>query len=144
MARAKKETTQTTAEKVTAVKAEPVAEVKAAKAETKTAKAEVKTEAKPAKAETKTAKPVKTEAKKAANKSAKETTTKAAKETIKCTIEFGGKNTTIEEIVNTIKENYKAEGGKAAIKTLDVYIQPENGVAYYVVNGSAEGKSINF
>lgn len=67
----------------------------------------------------------------------------AAKETIKCTIEFGGKNTTIESIVANIKEAYKAEGNKDAIKTLDVYIQPENDVAYYVINGVEEGKSVN-
>ena len=126
MARAKKETTtKATAEKETAVKAEPAVEVKAAKEETKAAKTE-----------TKAVKPAKTET--AAE--AKKTTSKAAKETIKCTIQYQSKDTTIEEIVNSIKENYKSEGSKAAIKTLDVYIQPENGVAYYVVNGTVEGK----
>ena len=117
MARTKK------AEKATEVK-ETAAEVKTEKTETKpakTAKAETKTETKPA---------------------AK--TTKAAKETIKYTIEFGGKNVTAESIVDYIKEAYKAEGNTAAIKTLEVYIQPENGVAYYVINGVGEGKSVNF
>ncbi len=127
MAKAKKETTTTkaTAEKETAVKAEPAVEVKAVKEETKAAKTE-----------TKAVKPAKTET--AAE--AKKTTSKAAKETIKCTIQYQSKDTTIEEIVNSIKENYKSEGGKAAVKTLDVYIQPENNVAYYVVNGTVEGK----
>lgn len=119
MARAKKETTKATETKAAEVKAEPAAEVKA---ETKAAK----TETKAAKTET------------------KKTTTKAAKETIKCTIEFSGKNTTIESIVNSIKEAYAAEGRKDAIKTLDVYIQPENNVAYYVINGNEEGNSVNF
>lgn len=82
-------------------------------------------------------KAVKEETKKAAPKA------KAAKETIKCTIEFGGKNTTIESIVNSIKEAYAAEGKTDAIKTLDVYIQPENNVAYYVINGVEEGKSVS-
>ncbi len=133
MARAKKDTTKAAAEKETAVKAEPVVEAKAAKAESKS-------ETKASKTETKTVKPAKTEV----ASETKKTASKAAKETIKCTIEFGGRNTTIEEIVNSIKKNYTAEGGKTAIKTLDVYIQPENGIAYYVVNGVAEGKSINF
>ncbi len=69
---------------------------------------------------------------------------KAVKETIKCTIEFGGKNTTIESIVDSIKGAYAAEGKTEAIKTLDVYIQPENDVAYYVINGIEEGKSVTF
>ena len=68
----------------------------------------------------------------------------AAKPEIKATIEFGGKNTTIESIVDSIKEAYKNEGNTDAIKTLDVYIQPENDVAYYVINGVEEGKSVNF
>lgn len=76
-------------------------------------------------------------------KAAKTTKAAACKETIKCTIEFGGKNTTIESVVESIKEAYKAEGNKDAIKTLDVYIQPENNVAYYVINGVEEGKSVN-
>lgn len=66
----------------------------------------------------------------------------AAKEpVIKCTIEFGGKNTAVRSIVDSI---FEAEGGKDAVKTLDIYVQPENNVAYYVVNGNEEGKSVNF
>ncbi len=115
----KKATKSTVAEK-TAVKAESQAEVK----ETKAAKSDTKPAAK---TETKTTK-----------------TTKASKETITTTIEFGGKNTKVESIIDSIKEAYKAEGNKAAIKTLDVYIQPENNVAFYVINGKVEGKSVNF
>ena len=38
---------------------------------------------------------------------------------------------------------YEAEGNKAsAIKTLEIYVKPEEGKAYYVVNGDAEGKSV--
>lgn len=74
----------------------------------------------------------------------KTTTTKEACPEISCTIEFGGKNTTIESIVESIKEAYKNEGNKAAIKKIDVYIQPENNVAYYVINGVEEGKNVNF
>lgn len=116
-----KKATKAAAEKET-VKVETQAEVK----ETKAA---AKTETKPAtKTETKTTK----------------TTKAAAKETVTATIEFGGKNTTVDSIVESIKEAYKAEGNKAAIKTLNIYIQPENNVAYYVINGKEEGKSVNF
>lgn len=69
---------------------------------------------------------------------------KAAKPEIKATIEFGGKNTAVVSIIDSIKEAYKNEGNTEAIKTLDVYIQPENGVAYYVINGVEEGKSVEF
>ena len=72
---------------------------------------------------------------------AKKTACKTSEPVIKCTIEFNDKNTAVRDIVDSI---YAAEGGKDNIKTLDVYIQPENNVAYYVVNGEAEGKSVQF
>ena len=75
-------------------------------------------------------------------KATRTTKAKAKEATVNAVIQFGGKNTTIESVVNNIKEAYKAEGNKAAIKTLDVYIQPENNVAYYVINGVEEGKSV--
>lgn len=110
--------TKTTVEKA-AVKAEAPAEVKETK--TTAAKTETKTTA------------------------AKTTKTAAAKEPVtKVEFQFGGKNTTVDSIVDSIKEAYKAEGNKAAIKTLEVYVQPENNVAYYVINGVEEGKSVNF
>lgn len=111
--------TKTTVEKA-AVKADSQAEVK----ETKAAAAKTETKTTAAKT-TRTAAP-------------KETTT------VKVEFQFGGKNTTVDSIVDSIKEAYKAEGNKAAIKTLEVYVQPENNVAYYVINGVGEGKFVNF
>ena len=82
---------------------------------------------------------------KAAAPAAKATkTTRTVKETVSVEFQFGGKNTTVDSIVDAIKEAYKAEGNKAAIKTLEVYVQPENNVAYYVINGVEEGKSVSF
>ncbi len=72
---------------------------------------------------------------------AKKTAAKADEPVIKCTIEFAGKNTAVRSIVDNI---FEIEGGKDAVKTLDIYIQPENDVAYYVVNGKEEGKSVQF
>ena len=72
---------------------------------------------------------------------AKKTACKTSEPVIKCTIEFNDKNTAVRDIVDSI---YAAEGGKDKIKTLDVYVQPENNVAYYVINGVEEGKSVNF
>lgn len=121
-----KETKTTTVAENAAVKADSQAEVKETKTAAKATKA--------AKAETKTE-----------TKAAKTTTAKAAaKETVKVEFQFAGKNTTIDSIVDSIKEAYKAEGNKDAIKTLEVYVQPENNVAYYVINGVEEGKSVNF
>ncbi len=99
-----------------------------------------KTEAKAEKAVVETAvKAVKAEAAKKAP--AKKATAKAAEPVIKCTIEFAGKNTAVRSIVDSI---FEVEGGKDKVKTLDVYVQPENNVAYYVVNGKEEGKSVQF
>lgn len=121
--------------KEAAKKAEPkkaAAKPAAKKAEPK--KAEVKeaakkTEAKPAakKAEPKKAAP----AKKAA------TAKTAAKETL--AVQFSGKDLKSEDIIKGAKEAYKATKNKAAIKTLDVYINVDDSRVYYVVNGEYHG-----
>ncbi len=99
---------------------------KAAKAETKVeAKAEEKTETK-AKA-TKTTK-----------------TTKAKEATVAVEFQFKGKNTAVNDLVEAVKAAYKADGNEDAIESVNLYIQPENGVVYYVVNGKSEGKCIGF
>lgn len=72
---------------------------------------------------------------------AKKAVAKADEPVIKCTIEFAGKNTAVRSIVDNI---FEIEGGKDAVKTLEIYIQPENNVAYYVANGKEEGKSVEF
>lgn len=100
--------------------------------------------------ETKTTKAAKTEAKaetKAEAKTVKATKTTKAKaetvaETVNVTIEFAGRNTSVNDVVEAVKAAYKADGNTDAIETVNVYVQPENGVAYYVVNGKEEGKSV--
>ncbi len=110
----------------------------------KTAEAEVK------KTATKTT-PVKTESKPAAK--AVETKTKAAKKTTvaKTTrkpaakkgtevkadvfVQFGGKEFSEEAIMSKVVAVWEAEGKKAsAIKRAKLYIKPEDGKAYYVIN----------
>ena len=110
----------------------------------KTAEAEVK------KTATKTT-PVKTESKPAAK--AVETKTKAAKKTTvaKTTrkpaakkgtevkadvfVQFGGKEFSVEAIMSKVVAAWEAEGKKAsAIKRAKLYIKPEDGKAYYVIN----------
>ena len=102
----------------------------------KTAEAEVK------KTATKTT-PVKTESKPAAK--AVETKTKAAKKTtvakkgteVKADVfvQFGGKEFSEEAIMSKVVAAWEAEGKKAsAIKRAKLYIKPEDGKAYYVIN----------
>ena len=101
--------------------------------------------------------PVKTEAPKAA--AAKATTTakkttaaktaatknapakKAAE--VSLFIEFNGVKVPAEEIIKNVEATYKAQGGKAAIKTLEVYVKPEENAAYFVVNGELEGNRMD-
>ena len=112
-----------TAEKVTAVEkvAEKAAEVKEA---VKEKVAEVKETTKAAKAETaEKAEPKKTPGRKAAVKE-------------EFVLEFAGKQITQEEIKKKEKENWtKVQKNKIKdIKTIKVFLQPENSCAYYTIN----------
>lgn len=101
-----------TAEKVTAVEkvAEKAAEVKETTKAAKAAKAE-------------TAEPKKTPGRKAAVKE-------------EFVLEFAGKQITQEEIKKKVKENWtKVQKNKIKdIKTIKVFLQPENSCAYYTIN----------
>ena len=109
-----------TAEKVTAVEkvAEKAAEVKEA---VKEKVAEVKETTKAATAEK--AEPKKTPGRKAAVKE-------------EFVLEFAGKQITQEEIKKKVKENWtKVQKNKIKdIKTIKVFLQPENSCAYYTIN----------
>ena len=112
-----------TAEKVTAVEkvAEKAAEVKEA---VKEKVAEVKETTKAAKAETaEKAEPKKTPGRKAAVKE-------------EFVLEFAGKQITQEEIKKKVKETWtKVQKNKIKdIKTIKVFLQPENSCAYYTIN----------
>lgn len=69
----------------------------------------------------------------------------AAKKTaikVSLNIQYAGGNYSDKDIVESIKAAYKAEGNEEPIKTLEIYVQPENGVAYYVVNGVGGDKKV--
>ena len=112
-----------TAEKVTAVEkvAEKAAEVKEAVKEKVAEVKETTKAAKAAKAET--AEPKKTPGRKAAVKE-------------EFILEFAGKQITQEEIKKKVKENWtKVQKNKIKdIKTIKVFLQPENSCAYYTIN----------
>ena len=57
------------------------------------------------------------------------------------TIQFAGKDNTESELIAKAKEAFKAAGNKASdIKKVELYVQPENSVVYFVVNGDFKGE----
>ena len=74
---------------------------------------------------------------KAAPKTAAKKAAAASKEVTK--IQFDGCEFDVAEIVEKAKADYKANN-KSALKSIDVYIKPEEKTAYYVANGKVEGK----
>ena len=122
-----------TAKAETAVKAET--EVKEApKAET--VKTEVKAE--PAKAEA-----PKAEAKKApAKRGPKPKTEAKKKEAVQNVyVQFAGKEISTAALTELVTEKWVALGHRASsIKSLDLYVKPEDSAAYYVINGKESGK----
>jgi len=49
------------------------------------------------------------------------------------TIQFAGKDSTESKLVSDAKADYKPSD----IKKLELYVQPENSIVYYVVNDGA-------
>lgn len=118
-------TKKTTADAVETktVAAAPAADKKEA-AKTSKAKTTKKTETKAEKAD-ETLKETKAPAKRA---------TKTVKSAVY--VQFAGKEFAEKDLVDAAKKAYVALGNKASdIKTLDVYVKPEESAAYYVVNG---------
>ena len=125
-------------------------EVKKEEVKKEAPKAEVKKEAPkkeaPKKAEVKKAEAKKAPAKKEAPK--KEAPKKAAvkkapakKAEVKETfaVQFAGKDYASDVIVKLVKDAYKATKNKAAIKTLNVYVNTDDSRAYYVINDEFHG-----
>jgi len=108
-----------------------------AKKTTKTAAK--KTAAKPAAKTTAKKTATKTVAKKTVAK--KDTTVKTADVSANVVLQHYGKDTNINEIIDNVKKAYVADGHKAtSIKSLNVYLKPEDGFAYFVINESYAGK----
>ena len=107
---------------ITAPVSNNTAEVKAAEAtETKEVKAEAK----------KAEEPKKETAKKAP---AKRTAAKDIKTSV--VVQFAGKEVTEKDLIAAVKKAYTKKGNKVGdIKTIEIYVKPEESAAYYVVNG---------
>lgn len=59
-------------------------------------------------------------------------------------LQFGGNEWTVSDLVERAKVAYAAAGGDvSAITELQLYVKPEEQKAYYVINGEADGSSID-
>lgn len=107
----------------------------APKAETVKAEA-VKAEA--VKVETPVVEAPKAEKKPAAKKTAakKPAAKKAPAAKVTMTVEYQGKQVSTETILAAVKDAVK----ELSVKTMDLYVKPEDGAVYYVVNGDVTGK----
>ncbi len=88
-------------------------------------------EKKEEKAEKAAAKP----AEKAAAKPAKKTAKKAADPKTNVYIEFQDRQVLAKDILKAAEKAYKKSHRGETIKTIEIYVKPEENVAYYVVNG---------
>lgn len=132
-----------------AVKTEPV-KAETVKAETAKAAEAAKepaakkpTAKKPA---AKKAEPGKKTAAKTSTAAAKSSTAAkpAAKKTAvveKMNIQFSGKSYSMEELMNIAKDvwRYDLKEKEADLKNIEIYVKPEESVAYYVINGEVTG-----
>lgn len=84
----------------------------------------------------------KTVAKKPAAKKATATKKPAAKKEIKVKtiVEYYGKQVEEKDMVANVKKAWTKSGKKVAdIKTMELYIKPEEAAVYYVINGTDTG-----
>lgn len=115
---------------ITAPVSNNTAEVKAAEATETTETKEVKAEAPKAEAK-KAEEPKKETAKKAP---AKRTAAKDIKTSV--VVQFAGKEVIEKDLIAAVKKAYTKKGNKVGdIKTIEIYVKPEESAAYYVVNG---------
>lgn len=135
--------------KTAAPKAEPVkpttkeetAKPEAKKAEKKVEDKAVKTESvKKAEAETKTAAKKTTTKKTTAKKTTARKTTAKKEIKVSAFVEYFGKQVEEKDMIARVKKAWTSSGKKIGdIKTMDLYIKPEESAVYYVINGTETG-----
>ena len=58
----------------------------------------------------------------------------------KFTVEFADKSVVKDELVKNIKKIWTDAGNKATdIKSLEIFLQPDNSIAYFVINDDFKG-----
>lgn len=131
----KAEAVKTEVVKAEAVKVEP-AKAEATKVEP--AKAE------PAKVEPAKAEAVKAEPAKTVKKAAPKKTTKAVakkENTTVVKVQFQNREADLQVVEERVKEQFAAEGHRpSSIKSLNIYVKPEEYSAYYVINEKYTGR----
>ena len=82
-----------------------------------------------------------------AKKSAATTAKTVAKKAVKAVpeekvyIQFAGRETEAGAITDTVKNMWKEGGHRvSSIKSLEIYVKPEESAAYYVINGKETGR----
>ena len=108
-------------------------------------KAEVKEEAKKAPAKKAAAKKAEAEVKEEAKKApAKKATTKKAALTTTVTLQFADKSYTEESLTAIAKDvwTYDLNEKEADLKSVELYVKPEEGLCYYVFNGDVTGSFV--
>lgn len=114
--------------KVAAAKAEPVkAAVKAEPVKAEPVKTEP-VKAEPEKAEVKAEAPKKAPA-------AKKAPAKKVEPKASVVIEYAGNQIVAKDVLAAAIKAFKKDNKSVTIKTIEVYVKPEENVAYYVVNG---------
>ena len=85
---------------------------------------------------------VKTAEKKTAQKkTTRKTTTKKEASSTEVFVEFYGQQSSVESVEERVKAAFVAEGHKAGtIKSLKIYLKPEEQAAYYVINDKFAGR----
>lgn len=111
------------------------------KADTAAVEKAVKETAKKAeKAAEKVEKKVEKKAETAVAAAAKKTTKAVAKEAkAEVVLQYAGNEIKMAEVLAAAKKDFAANN-KAALKTITLYVKPEDGAAYYVANGDITGK----
>lgn len=107
----------------------------------KTAKKDVAAAIKEPKAQKKPGRKPMTEAQKAEAAKQRETMKKAA-ENMKpeLTLQYQDSETDVMALVEAAKADFKVTHKRTPITSLKLYLKPEDGAAYYVINESASGK----
>ena len=80
---------------------------------------------------------------KAAAQAAESTVKKAAsavKKVEETYLQYGEKEVNVKAVVDAAKAAFKESNGRKAIKTMQVYLKPEENAAYYVINSEFTGK----
>ena len=68
----------------------------------------------------------------------KKRTVKKADPKVDVVVEFAGKQIVAKEVKDAVLKAYKKANKGVDIKTVEIYIKPEENAAYYVVNGDAK------